>query len=52
MAAHRQRLDMFTWSAATAVLTIDYSPEEKYQIVAGNVIDYFDLDPDLLPKSA
>jgi hypothetical protein len=21
------------------------SPDEKYKIVAGNVIDYFDLDP-------
>lgn len=33
-------------------LTASLSPEEKYQIVAGNVIDYFDLGPDLLHKSA
>jgi predicted TIM-barrel fold metal-dependent hydrolase len=33
-------------------LTASLCPEEKYQIVAGNVIDYFDLDPDILYKSS
>jgi predicted TIM-barrel fold metal-dependent hydrolase len=32
-------------------LTASLSPEEKYKIVAGNVIDYFDLDAPLLPQS-
>lgn len=31
-------------------LTASLSPEEKYKIVASNVIDYFDLDPDVLNK--
>jgi hypothetical protein len=29
-------------------LTASLSPHEKYKIVAGNVIDYFDMDPDIL----
>ena len=33
-------------------LTANLSPEEKYKIVAGNVIDYFDLDASLLERSA
>lgn len=33
-------------------LTANLSPDEKYQIVAGNVIDYFGLDPAILPKGA
>jgi predicted TIM-barrel fold metal-dependent hydrolase len=33
-------------------LTAGLSPEEKYKIVAGNVIDYFSLDPAVLQKSA
>jgi predicted TIM-barrel fold metal-dependent hydrolase len=33
-------------------LTAALSPEEKYKIVAGNVIDYFNLAPALLPPSA
>jgi predicted TIM-barrel fold metal-dependent hydrolase len=33
-------------------LTAGLSAEEKYQIVAGNVIDYFGLDPATLPKSS
>jgi hypothetical protein len=33
-------------------LTASLSPEEKYKLVAGNVIDYFDLDPDTLHKPA
>ena len=32
-------------------LTASLSPEEKYKIVAGNVIDYFDLDVSLLERS-
>ena len=31
-------------------LTASLSPEEKYKLVAGNVIDYFDLEPDTLHK--
>ena len=31
-------------------LTAGLSPEEKYKIVAGNVIDYFDLDPAIMHK--
>ena len=31
-------------------LTASLSPEEKYKIVAGNVIDYFGMDPDILNK--
>jgi predicted TIM-barrel fold metal-dependent hydrolase len=31
-------------------LTAGLSPDEKYKIVAGNVIDYFDLDPAILQK--
>jgi len=31
-------------------LTASLSPEEKYKIVAGNVINYFDLEPDILHK--
>jgi hypothetical protein len=31
-------------------LSTGLSPEEKYKIVAGNVIDYFDLDPAILNK--
>jgi len=33
-------------------LTASLSPEEKYKLVAGNVIDYFALDPDTLNKPA
>lgn len=33
-------------------LTASLSPEEKYKIVAGNVIDYFGLDADILNRSA
>ena len=33
-------------------LTASLSPEEKYQVVAGNVINYFDLDPAILYKSS
>jgi predicted TIM-barrel fold metal-dependent hydrolase len=29
-------------------LTAGLPPDEKYKIVAGNVIDYFDMDPDIL----
>jgi predicted TIM-barrel fold metal-dependent hydrolase len=32
-------------------LTASLSAEEKYKIVAGNVIDFFDLDPAILPKN-
>jgi len=33
-------------------LTASLSPGEKYKLVAGNVIDYFALDPDTLNKPA
>jgi predicted TIM-barrel fold metal-dependent hydrolase len=32
-------------------LTASLSPEEKYRIVAGNVIEYFGLDPAILNRS-
>ncbi|OLE97897.1 MAG: hypothetical protein AUG75_02890 [Cyanobacteria bacterium 13_1_20CM_4_61_6] len=31
-------------------LTASLAPEEKYKIVAGNVIEYFDLDHDIFTK--
>ena len=39
-----------TWKPTLDSLTASLSPEEKYMIVAGNVVDYFDLDPDVLNK--
>ena len=32
-------------------LTASLSPDEKYKLVAGNVIDYFDMDPTILNKN-
>lgn len=33
-------------------LTASLPPDEKHKIVAGNVMDYFDMDPDVLQRSS
>lgn len=33
-------------------LTASLSPEEKHKIVAGNVVDFFDMDPEILNRIA